>query len=361
MIFKKPFIFIVLIILFFLAGCATLPKETLNLPTYNISGKQYFALKDICDLKGINWQWDSFGGIISLSNDDLEARIMPNSPYAFINGKLIEIKSSPIFHKGIIVVSSGFIDEVIAKLTKIKKVKEKTLAEALPFPIRKIVIDAGHGGKDPGAIGKNGLREKDINLDVAKRLRNELENLGIEVVMTRDSDRFISLSRRCEIANSSGADLFISVHVNANRARKIQGFEVYCARNLSTADLKKIVSSGEGNYLFKNLLLAENSENLKPILLDMIFTQNRAEALTLARCISSFSTKELNLKNRGIKSANFFVLKNTHIPAILIEIGYVSNAAEERYLRNSFYRQQLAESIAKGLTNFQRVCKVPKD
>lgn len=354
---RKYFNYFILTIFISLAGCATLPREQISIPTFNISGKEYFPLKNLCELKGVNWQWDNLGGAVFLKNADLEARILVGSSSARINGKAIEIKSVPVFYKGVVVVPTGFREEVIAKLIKIKIQKERPVSRLLTYPVSKVVIDAGHGGKDPGAIGRNGVKEKDITLDVARRLKGELEDKGIDVIMTRLSNSFISLSRRCEIANSSNADLFISIHVNANRARRIQGFEVYCLREFSDSAISKLVYSGDADYLFKGMAMDNSSKNVKAILLDMIYTQNRGQALTLARCISSSAAKEVSLKNRGIKGANFFVLKNTHIPAILIEIGYISNSVEERYLRSSFYRQQLAESIASGLLNFQKVCK----
>ncbi len=342
-------------ILVFLAGCATIPRETLNIPTFNISGKEYYSLKSLCDFKSINWSWDGFTGVVSLKKDNLEARVLVGEPIAQINGKAIEIKSVPIFYKGAVVVPIGFDAEVIAKLIKIMSAKEKQVPCIVAYPINKVVIDAGHGGKDPGAIGRSGLKEKDITLDVAKRLRDEFEQRGIDTVMTRESNNFVSLSRRCNIANASGADLFISVHANANRARRIQGFEIYCLREASDSAINKLANSGDSEHFLKDLAFDHSSKNVRPILLDMIYTENRSEALGLARCISASATRELSLKNRGIKGANFFVLKNTYIPAILIEIGYVSNSAEERYLRSSFYRQQLAEAITKGLMNFQNI------
>lgn len=360
MMFIKLLKFFLIAIAVFFSGCATLPRETLNIPVYNISGKEYCSLKSLCETKGISWKWDSLGEAVTLNNNDLEAKILLNSSSAEINGKVVEIKSAPIFYQGMVAVPISFREEVIAKLLKIKPIKETAIFCPPAYSLSRVVIDAGHGGYDPGAIGRFGLREKDITLDVSKRVRDVLEEQGIDVIMTRDSDRFISLGRRSEVANASGADLFISIHVNSSRARRIQGFEVYCPRDFNDSAINKLAFSGECDYLFKNLSLDRSSKNVKAILLDMIYTENRSEALTLARCISSSAAKELNLKNRGIKGANFFVLKNTHIPAILIEIGFVSNAAEEKYLRNSFYRQQLAESIASGLTNFQRICKLER-
>ncbi|MDP2939550.1 MAG: N-acetylmuramoyl-L-alanine amidase [Candidatus Omnitrophota bacterium] len=356
MIIKKFFSFFILIILIFTAGCATLPREEAILPTFNISGKIYIPLKNLCDLKGIDWQWDSFAQTVDLKKDNLRARVQVGASTAQINEKAIEIKSVPILYKGIVVVPTGFRQEVIAKLIKIAPSKEVSYIPIIP--INRVVIDAGHGGKDPGAIGRYGLREKDITLDIVRRLKDELEAQGIEVVMTRESDRFISLARRSKIANTSKADLFISIHVNSSRARRIQGFEIYCLREFTDSVINKLANSGDFDYLFKNLAMNRSSRTVREILLDMIYTQNRAWALGLAQCISSSTARELSLKNRGIKSANFFVLKNTHIPAILIEIGFVSNAVEERYLKNSFYRRQLAESLAQGLLNFQKSRKL---
>jgi len=224
--------------------------------------------------------------------------------------------------------------------------------------IQRVVVDPGHGGKDPGAIGKKGLKEKDVNLDIAKRLRKLLQTRGVSVVMTRSRDEFISLKKRASIANKANADFFISIHANASRSRNPRGFEIYYLRESSAGLRNSIYAEKFIESDFSQTQLDRSSKYAKAILWDMIYSENRAESVDLSRCILDSMSRQTSLKNRGIKTAGFAVLKNTRIPAILIEVGFLSNLKEERMLNNSFYRQQIAESIAGGIFNHNRQYRV---
>ncbi|MBM3255613.1 MAG: N-acetylmuramoyl-L-alanine amidase, partial [Candidatus Omnitrophica bacterium] len=235
--------------------------------------------------------------------------------------------------------------------------KERPLTQR-PSPaaakIRKIVIDAGHGGRDPGAIGRAGLREKDVTLDIAKRLASLLRSNGYNIIMTRSTDVFVSLSRRVQIANNSKADLFISIHANANRVRSLSGFEVYCIPG-NANDYRRALSAAEKETLnLGNACISSPSLKLRTILWDMIYTSNRAQSLKLARDICSSVGSNLNTRVIGTKSANFYVLKGTSMPSILVEIGFLSNPSEERMIRNSSYRQQVASAIASAISEYSR-------
>ncbi|MDD5594732.1 MAG: N-acetylmuramoyl-L-alanine amidase [Candidatus Omnitrophica bacterium] len=222
--------------------------------------------------------------------------------------------------------------------------------------IRKIIVDPGHGGNDPGAIGRTGLREKDVNLDIAKRLAKLLRDAGIEVVMTRSSDVFIPLDRRVAIANGAQADLFISIHSNANRARLMNGFEVYYITPAATIDSRRALSAASSGR-FTDLdsdMLAGSSLDLKATLWDMINNSNRADSIELAHSICRTIQSNLSTCVLGVKSANYFVLRGARMPAVLIETGFVSNSQEEKLLKNSQYRQQVAQAIEQGIENYAR-------
>ncbi|MDI6606134.1 MAG: N-acetylmuramoyl-L-alanine amidase [Candidatus Omnitrophota bacterium] len=220
--------------------------------------------------------------------------------------------------------------------------------------IKKVVIDPGHGGKDPGAISRSGLREKDINLDIAKRMRNLLKAQGIEVVMTRSDDTFIPLPERARIANSSGADIFISIHSNANRLKTMKGFEIYyVAPNIGDGN-RAVLSAKKDNLNFAESCLGDSSLTLKAIIWDMIYTHSRAEAIELSRSICSSAHDNLGVEVLGIKKGRFAVLKEVFIPAVLVEVGFLSNSAEARMLNNAYYRQKIAESIAEGIRDYEQ-------
>jgi len=239
-----------------------------------------------------------------------------------------------------------FKEDVLDKLFK------EVPSVALPLAIKKVVIDAGHGGNDPGAVGRTGTYEKNINLDIAKRLYSILRQEGIQVVMTRAQDRFVSLPSRVSIANNSGADLFLSIHSNANHVRSLYGFEVYYA-GTNADDYKRALWAAQNTPLvFDRSCFAGNSLTLKTILWDMIYAYNRASSVGLARSVCRSVSRSLDCRILGIKGARFYVLKGSRMPAILIEAGFLTNANEERLLKNSAYRQQIAEAIAQGVRSF---------
>jgi N-acetylmuramoyl-L-alanine amidase len=194
-----------------------------------------------------------------------------------------------------------------------------------------------------------------VNLDIAKRLRSLLRADGLEVIMTRSSDTFASLSRRVNIANNSKADLFVSIHSNANRVRSLNGFEVYYI-SPNVSDSKRALYSAQHEVLdLKSASFASTpSLNLKAILWDMIYTSGRAEALRLSKYICQAIDNSVNTRVLGVKGAPFYVLKGIHMPGVLVEVGYLSNYNEERLLKNNYYRQQIAEGIAEGLHNYKR-------
>jgi len=218
--------------------------------------------------------------------------------------------------------------------------------------IKKIVIDPGHGGNDPGAIGRTGLREDFVNLDLAKRVSSLLRRSGVEVVMTRSSDRLIPLSTRAEVANNSRADLFVSIHTNANHSRSLKGFEVYYVAPSVSDSKRASTSAREESPRLDNAYFASSSLNLKSIIWDMVYTNSRAESIELAKSICRSVDKNMGVCILGVKGARFAVLKGVQMPGILIEVGFLSNPDEERKLKISSYREQLAVSIVEGIRNY---------
>ena len=217
--------------------------------------------------------------------------------------------------------------------------------------LRTIVVDAGHGGYDPGTTSRSGFREKSVTLDVALRLRDLLQASGFRVVMTRTSDRFISLSRRSDIANSEQGDLFVSIHANSSRSRAASGFEVYYLSE-ATDDHARALEASE------NVSLPEEvghsiSQETQAIVWDLLYTEHRAESVEMARSICRGLKQGGVSQNRGVKSARFAVLKGSRMPAILVEVGFLSHPAEAERLRQPSYRQKIAEGIRNGVLQFK--------
>lgn len=215
----------------------------------------------------------------------------------------------------------------------------------LVSPINTIVLDAGHGGHDPGA-SHFGLKEKHLTLEIVKQLRSRLREAGLTVVMTRESDRFIPLSGRPNLANRLPADLFVSVHVNANSSRHVSGVEVYYPRVSEvppTAPWPPSVSLTE---------VGIPSTTVKQVLWDLVLGRTRAHSRRLAASICQSMRRELRVACRGTRPARFVVLREAWMPAVLVEVGYMTNRAEAARLGMPAYRQAIAHAIADGIASY---------
>ena len=233
--------------------------------------------------------------------------------------------------------------------------KKKIFTGANPYKIRTIVIDPGHGGKDPGAIGKRGLREKDITLYVGKRLGKILKaKHGVKVVYTRTRDVFVPLNERTEIANSRKADLFISVHTNASKKRKVRGIETYFLNWTNNREALK-VAARENRISVRKMQKIQNG--LQMILQDLARNSKREESLRLAHSVQNAMVNSLKkdyskIENLGVKYALFYVLVGAEMPSVLVEISFISNREEEKRLSRNSYKNRIAEAIAMGVNDY---------
>jgi len=235
--------------------------------------------------------------------------------------------------------------------------KGLTIAQPKDNGIRVIVLDPGHGGKDPGAVGKRlHGQEKDINLSVCLRLKPLLEKeLGVKVLMTRTDDRFVSLQDRTKFANDAKADLFICVHTNASRNRASLGAEVYYLSTAKTTE-DRAVEALENSVveLFEGGKEAiKKYDDLALILSDILQAENLEQSSNLALKILMNINAGTRALDRGVKQANFFVLRGAYMPAVLVEMGFISNAKEEVYLLNEQYQERLARTIFEGIKSFK--------
>lgn len=217
---------------------------------------------------------------------------------------------------------------------------------AAPSVIETVVVDAGHGGDDPGA-SYFGLQEKSLNLDIAQRLREALSDAGFSASLTRDSDRFLALEARPAIANRANADVFLSVHINANRDRQVSGAEVYFPRVSEVA-----AGSGWPPFVRPEEIGASES-SARHILWDLVLGRARAQSRTLASAICDALQQGIQAGCQ-VKAARFVVLREAWMPAALVEVGYVSNQAEAGRLALPSYRQSAAEAIARGVAAYAR-------
>ncbi|RLB43681.1 MAG: N-acetylmuramoyl-L-alanine amidase [Deltaproteobacteria bacterium] len=226
-----------------------------------------------------------------------------------------------------------------------------TLARQLGLNVNRIVIDPGHGGKDPGCYIGKGIKEKDIVLRIAKILAKKLKKkLGCEVYLTRTRDVFLPLERRTAIANMKKADLFISLHVNAHRKRWVHGIETYYL-NMATDERAVLVAARE------NATSQKNISDLQAILNDLLLNTKIHESSRLAYDIQKGITSELSkrysrIRSLGVKQAPFYVLIGAQMPSVLIETGFLTNPTERKRLLNPTYEAHLAEGIANGIKRY---------
>ena len=228
---------------------------------------------------------------------------------------------------------------------------DRSLIRALGLKIGKIVIDAGHGGHDTGTIGPNGLLEKDVVLDVAKRLGRLLETrLGAEVIYTRQDDTFIPLETRTAIANRERADLFISIHANSSHDSDARGVETYYLNFTSSPEALE-VAARENAVSEKSI--HELQDLVKKIALKEKIEESREFAGDVQESLyGGLSLNSAGIRNRGIKKAPFIVLIGANMPSILAEISFVSNPTDERKLETSEHRQRIAESLYRGVSRY---------
>ncbi len=228
---------------------------------------------------------------------------------------------------------------------------DRSLIRALGLKIGKIVIDPGHGGHDTGTIGPNGLLEKDLVLDVSKRLGKLLEaRLGAEVVFTRRDDTFIPLETRTSIANQEQADLFVSVHANSSHDPDARGVETYYLNFTSSPEALE-VAARENAASDKSI--HELQDLVKKIALKEKIEESREFAADVQQSLhSGLSAKTAGIRDRGVKKAPFVVLIGANMPSILAEISFISNPGDEKRLKGPEYRQRIAESLYRGISRY---------
>lgn len=220
-----------------------------------------------------------------------------------------------------------------------------------------VVIDPGHGGKDPGAIGKRGTKEKDIALQVARRLKKRIDsNPNMRAILTRSSDKFIKLENRREIADKNKADLFISVHADANHNRRLSGSSVYILSNKgASSEAARLLAESENSYdvRFGGKNLSKRDARLASVLLDLSQDATIDQSLSFAKVVLKELSKVNTPLRRRVESAAFQVLKSAETPSLLVETAFISNPREEKRLRTSHYQQKLADAIYKGVRRYQ--------
>jgi N-acetylmuramoyl-L-alanine amidase len=226
-----------------------------------------------------------------------------------------------------------------------------SLARQLGLNVRRIVIDPGHGGKDPGCFHKGGIKEKNIVLKLAKILAKKVEErLHCEAVLTRTRDVFLPLEKRTAFANVKKADLFVSLHINAHKQANVYGLETYFL-NIATDERAVMVAARENATSEKNL------SDLQAILNDLMLNTKISESSRLAHevqkgIIGKVRKRYKSVKDLGVKQAPFYVLIGAEMPAVLVETGFITNPRERKRLLSDSYLNSLADGIVSGIEGY---------
>lgn len=242
------------------------------------------------------------------------------------------------------------IADLLAPAPKEKPLKVHIPESRVGGKLRRIVVDAGHGGKDPGAVSPNGTKEKDVVLAIAKILAKKLEkDLGCEVILTRTGNTFLQLEERTAIANKVKADLFISIHANASTNRRARGIETYYLNFSKNAKAVEVVAR-------ENKTSLKQVGDLEMILLDLLANSKINESSRLAAEIQKSLVEQLKkhykVKNLGVRQGPFYVLLGATMPSVLVETAFLSNKEEEKLLKNRKYQERTADAIVAAVRNY---------
>ena len=283
--------YLIFILAIFVMGCASVP--TRRATARYLPSSYFIEVGEFCQKYGMNHGFDTLDDVVRISSSEKEMRLLLNSRVGYLNGGIFYLKNPPLYSEGKIFIPS----EIERVITRGLKIPFKA-----PFEIKTIVVDPGHGGKDPGAISPTGLEEKDINLNVAKYLEKELRKRGFKVILTRSRDTFLTLEERVSVAKKYNADLFVSVHANSNRAQYVSGIEVYYLSpshfNSKERSLKlaKIDSVWSGSVPF----------SARAILWDMLLTKNYAISVEFSHALHS-TFKNMGFKVKVPRKAPYYV------------------------------------------------------
>lgn len=308
-------------------GCATPEVASAQVRTLKAVvhlGKRYVALKDLAAMYGLPLTMPG-GKTLLIRGQYTGLQFTADGREAVLNGSKVWLHAPVAMVRGNWSISDADAQFVVDPLVR-------PSAYLAARGTRTVVLDAGHGGKDSGAVGRTGVKEKDLVLDIALRVRAHLAAAGVRVVMTRDGDRFWELEDRPFLAARGGGDAFVSIHMNAAASRTVQGVETFvtAAENYPPTSESKL----SGKYP----AVANNQFN----------HSNTALGNQLHRAVIGITRAD----DRGLKHARFVVLRNSAMPAALIECGFLSNPQEEQKLSLPSYRETVAQGIAQGILNY---------
>lgn len=295
--------------------------------------------------------------------------------YVVVDGVPYNIGSFPLRNKETFLVPvDGFlkilceIEKIGARLSSDTLIIGATKTNEIDAPVNNektsdreqenkfvVVIDPGHGGKDPGAKGKRGTLEKNITLDIAKRLKALLEKNGIIAYITRDKDEFVPLHKRVKFANDKKANVFVSIHCNGSKLRDMNGTEVYFLAPAKTNIAREVAAKENASLLLEDNPPVKDLSEIEAIVASLLHNAFLRESNELAGYIQKHLVSQTKLQNRGVNQAGFYVLTGAFMPAVLVETAFITNLEEENLLRSPTFRDRCARGILNGILEYKRV------
>ena len=340
-----------------------------------IQNKTYFSVNDFIEKTNSKKFINNKTQKVIFYIDDKKIKISNQITFVEIDDNLFQLSSKVVNENGNYYIPTESFFGIIKNLYNSSSIKyvnneirltsnsgyKKTVKTPVDLGSKKekwefktIVIDPGHGGKDPGAVGYRGTKEKDIALDVAKRLEKKLsKNMNVKIIMTREEDIFLRLSERTKIANESNGNLFISIHTNAAEDRRASGFETFLiGPNKNEAAVR--VAARENAVLELEGKTGKNLTNEDLIQATIAQSAFASKSEQFASMVQKEIKKRVQSKDRGVKQAGFYVLMGASMPNVLVELGFISNPSEEKKLRSPQYRDQLATAIYRAVEQYQK-------
>ncbi|MBI4723118.1 MAG: N-acetylmuramoyl-L-alanine amidase [Candidatus Stahlbacteria bacterium] len=320
----------------------------------------YFSAKDLQSVIGFEMEEKPLTQRIILKYKTKEISLYPDNPWSEIGEEVVNLPIPPVREKNKVWLPLPLVSEIVdyfvemqVKIEEVRPQNKRLIISETKRRIKKIVIDAGHGGKDPGAVGPNRVQEKDITLGIAKLTAIALEErLGIECILTRQTDIFVPLGRRARIANQSKSDLFISIHCNADpkRQRQGEGTEIYFLSPAKTNWSRAVEARENASLEYET---KEERSEVETILWDLAQTEFLIESNTLSGEMVNCVSNALGSYNRGVKQANFYVLRGVYMPTCLLEVEFISNAKWEKKLQTQDIQLLISEGIVEGVRKFK--------
>jgi N-acetylmuramoyl-L-alanine amidase len=361
-----------------------------------IGGIAYASVSDVCEGAGFTWKWDLTSQKLVCAKKGARLTLVQGMPFYLVNDTLRQIPCGPVREGGMLFLPPFLCAEVLASVIKdsiawheedstfvilprgpataeAKPVARDT-AQALPVAdtttkikqpqqevVTTVVIDPGHGGIDPGAVGPGGLEEKKVVLEIALALRDLIrKKTKLTVYCTRETDKFIPLVDRTKFANEKKADIFVSIHANSiegNKKRKdtTRGYKVYFLSQAKNEE-DKLVAMRE-NAVIELEDKAHKYDNLQDILIDMAGNEYLRESQDFSIMITETFTSSLKAIPRlhlGVGQANFWVLNGTYMPSVLLEVGFISNPQEEKDLADAGAQKSIAAGVLGAIMSFKK-------